>query len=124
MKPSLSWISVVTAVIAGVILGTLALSGHAQLPPPQAPGPKVLPTEVPTTPRVSTQIETNILTLQNTVKQLESSVSSLTARVLQLETRLSSAESKLAIHETKISLLCKNQLSIPLGLPGVKLDTC
>ena len=51
-------------------------------------------------------------------------MSSLTGRVQQLETRLTQAESKLATHETKISVLCKNLLQIPFGMPGVTLAAC
>ena len=143
MKPSLSWIFIVTAVIAAVLIGSLAPVGHGQPkgspiqgpvqsgPHPQMP--QTLPPEaqqkIAATMRDIEEIRLEIRAIRQTLSEQGNAAVSVSARlgqvetrITQVETRLTQAESKLASHETKISLLCKNQLSIPL--PGVKLATC
>ena len=131
---------IILAAFAGALAGALLVGGRAdsQPQPPPQPPPQFQPQpqpqvpHAPTTPtlrqgptlKVLTPLESEVFTLQNTVKQQGEALTALTARVQALETRMTQAESKLATHESKIALLCRNQLQLPFALPGVKLQTC
>ena len=132
--------AIVLAAFVGALVGALLVGDRADSqpqpqpqPPPQfQPQPQPHLPHAPTTPtlrqgptpRVLTPLESDVVTLQNTVKQQGEALTALTARVPALETRMTQAESKLATHESKIALLCQNQLQLPFALPGVKLAPC